>query len=138
LYGAEKWTLQKIDQMYLESFEMWCWRRVEKISWTDHVRNEVLHRVKEERNILHTIKRRKANLIGLILRRSCLLKLVIEAKLEGRIEMMGRRGRRRKQLLDDLKEKRRYWKLKEEALDRTLWRSRLGRGYGPVVRQTTE
>jgi hypothetical protein len=63
---------------------------------------------------------------------------VIEGKLEGRTEMTGRRGRRRKQLLNDLKEKRRYWKLKKEALDRTLWRSRFGRGYGPVVRQTTE
>jgi hypothetical protein len=47
---------------------------------------------------------------------------VIEGKLEERIEKPGRRGRRRNQLLDDLKEKRRYWKLKEEALDRTLWR----------------
>jgi hypothetical protein len=72
------------------------------------------------------------------LRTNCLLKHVIEGKLEGRIEMKWRRGRRRKQLLDDLKEKRRYWKLKEEALDRTLWRTRFGRGYGPVVRQTTE
>jgi hypothetical protein len=59
------------------------------------VRNEeVLHRVKEERNILHTIKRRKANWIGHILRRNCLLKQVIEGKLEGRIEMTVRRGRR--------------------------------------------
>jgi hypothetical protein len=100
---------------------MWCWRRMEKISWTDCVRNEeVLHRVKEERNIAHTIKRRKANWIGHILRRNCLLKHVIEGKLEGRIEMVGRRGRRHKQLLDDLKEKRRYCKLKEEALDRIL------------------
>jgi hypothetical protein len=112
---------------------------MEKISWTDRVRNEeVLHRVKEERNILHTIKRRKANWIGHILLRNCLLKHVMEGKLEGRIEMTGRRGRRRKQLLDDLKEKKRYWKLKKEALDRTLWRTRFGRGYGPVVRQTTE
>jgi hypothetical protein len=63
---------------------------------------------------------------------------VIEEKLEGRIEMKGRRGRRHKQLLDDLKEKRRYRKLKEEALDRTLWRTRFRRGYGPVVGQTTE
>jgi hypothetical protein len=63
---------------------------------------------------------------------------VIEGKLEGRIEMTGRRGRRRKQVLDDLKEKRRYWKLKEEALDRTLRRTRFGRGYGLIVRQTTE
>jgi hypothetical protein len=52
--------------------------------------------------------------------------------------MTGRRGRRRKQLLDDGKEKRRYWKLKEEGLDRAVWRTRLGRGYGPVVSQTTE
>jgi hypothetical protein len=92
------------------------------------VRNEdVLHRVKEERNILHTIKRRNANWIGHILHRNCLLKHVIEGKLEGRIEMTGRRGRRRKQLLDDLTEKRRYWNLKEEALDRyhmdnSLWK----------------
>jgi hypothetical protein len=62
LYGAEKWTLLKVEQKYLESFEMWCWRRMEKISWTDRVRNEeVSHRVKEERNIVHTINRRKAN-----------------------------------------------------------------------------
>jgi hypothetical protein len=63
---------------------------------------------------------------------------VIEGKLEGRIEVTGRRGRRRKQLLDDLKEKRGYWKLKEEALGRTLWKTGYGRGYGPVVRQTAE
>jgi hypothetical protein len=55
-----------------------------------------------------------------------------------RIEITRRRGIRRKQLLDDLREKIRYWKLKEEALDRTLWRTRFGRGYGPVVRQTAE
>jgi hypothetical protein len=86
LYGAETWTLRKVDQKYLESFEMWCWRRMEKISWIDRVRNEevrVLHRVKEERNMLHTIKRIKANWIGHILRRNCLLKHVIVGKLEG-------------------------------------------------------
>ena len=50
------------DQKYLESFEMWCWRRMEKISWTDHVRNEeVLLRVNEQRNILHEIRKQKAN-----------------------------------------------------------------------------
>jgi hypothetical protein len=108
---------------------------MEKISWTDRVRKEeVVHRVKEERNKLHTTKRRKANWIGHILRRNCILKHVIEGKLEGRMEMTGRRGRKRKQLLDYLKEKRRYWKLKQEALDRTLWITRFGRGYGPVVR----
>jgi hypothetical protein len=70
-YGAETWIVQKVDQNYMESFEMWCWRRMEKISWTDRVRNEeVLHRVKEERNILHTIQIRKANWIGHILHRN--------------------------------------------------------------------
>jgi hypothetical protein len=101
------------------------------------VRNEeVLHRVKEERNIVHTIKRRKANWIGHILCRNCLLKHVIEGKLEGRIKVTGRRGRRRKLLLDDCKETRGYWKLKEEAVDRTVWRTRFGRGNGTVVRHS--
>jgi hypothetical protein len=108
---------------------------MENISWSDRVRNEeVLYRVKEGRNALQTRNTKKVNWIGHILRRNCLLKHVTE----GKIEMTGRRGRRRKKLLDDLNEKRRYWKLKEEALDRTLWRTRFGRGYGPVVRQTTE
>jgi hypothetical protein len=62
LYGAETWKLWKVDQKYLGSFEMWRWRRMEKISWTDHMRNEdVLHTVKKERNILQTIKRTRAN-----------------------------------------------------------------------------
>jgi len=62
LYGAETWSLRKLDRKYLESFEMWCWRRMEKINWTDRVRNEeLLQRVKEGRNILETRKRRKVN-----------------------------------------------------------------------------
>ena len=106
-----------------------------KISWTDHVRNEeVLHRVKEERNILHTVKRRKANWIGHIVHRMCLLKHVIKGKIEQRIEVMGRQGRRHKQLLGDLKEKRGKWNLKEQAPDHTHF----GRDCGPVLKQTTE
>jgi len=81
---------------------MWCWRRMEKISWTDHVRNEVLIRVNEQSNILHEIRKRKANLICHILRRNCLLQRVIEGKIKVQIEVTGRRGRRRKKLLDDL------------------------------------
>ena len=68
-----------------------------EISWTDRVRNEEeLRRVKQERNILHTIKRRKANWIGHSLRRNCLLKYTIEGEIEGVIEVTGRRGKRRK------------------------------------------
>ena len=139
LYGAETWTLRAADQKYLESFEMWCWTRMENISWTDHVRNEeVLLRVNEQRNILHEIRKRKANWIGHILRRNCLLKQVMEGKIKGEMEVARRRGRRRKKLLDDLKDRRGYSHLKEEALDRTIWRHRFGGGFGPVVRQNTE
>jgi len=135
--GAETWTLRAVDQKHLKSFEMWCWRRLEKISWTDHVRNEdVLLRVKEQRNILHEIRERKAKWIGHILCRNCLLQRVIEGKIQGGMEVTGRRGRRRGKLLDDLKERRGYSHLKEEALDRAMWRAGFGRGFGPVVRQT--
>ena len=78
---------------------------MEKISWTDHVRNEeVLLRVNEQRDSLYEIRKRKANWIGHILRRNCLLKQVIEGKIKGEIEVTRRRGRRRRKLLDDLKE----------------------------------
>jgi hypothetical protein len=123
LYGAETWTLRAVDQKHLESFEMWCWRRIEKISWNDHVRNEeVFLRVK------------KANWIGHVLRRNCLLQQVIEGKKKGGKEMTGRRGRRCRKVLDDLKDRRGYSHLKEEAPDRT----RFGRVFGPVVRETTK
>jgi hypothetical protein len=112
---------------------------MEKISWTDHVRSEdVLLRVKEQRNILHEISKRKANWSGHILRRNCLLQRVIEGKIKGGIEATRRRGRRRRRLLDDLKERKEYSHLKEKALDRTMWKARFGRGFGPVVRQTTK
>jgi hypothetical protein len=62
------------------------------------------------------------------LRRNCLLKQVIEGKVRGRMEVTGRLGRRRMQILGDVKEKKGYWKLKEEALDRTVWRTGFGRG----------
>jgi hypothetical protein len=74
---------------------------MEKISWTDHVRNEeVLFRVNEHRNILHELRKRKANWIGHILRRNCLLKQIIEGKIKGEMEVTRRRWRRRKKLLD--------------------------------------
>jgi len=83
LYGAETWTLRAVDQKILGSFEMWCWIKMQKISWTDHVRNEeVLLWAKEQRNILHEIRKRKANLIGHILRRNCLLQRVIYGKIK--------------------------------------------------------
>jgi len=67
------------------------------------------------------------------LRRNCHLKRAIEENIEGKIEVTGRQGRRHEQLLDDFKEKGGYWKLKKEALYHAVWR-----GYGPVVKETTE
>ena len=72
---------------------------------------EVLLRGKEEKNIVHTINKRKANWIVHLLRRNCLLKYVIEGKIERTIEVTGRRGKRRKDLVDDLEGKRVCWKL---------------------------
>jgi hypothetical protein len=70
------------------------------------------------------------------LRRNCLLLQVIEEKIKEGIKVTGRRGRRRKKLLDALKGRRGYCHPKEEALDRTVWRAGFRRGFGPVVRQT--
>jgi len=97
--------------------------------WADHVKSEVLQRVNEKRNLLRTIKRRKANWIGRLLQRNRLL----EYPIEGKIEVTERRGKRRKELPDDLKEKRGYWKLKrgstrshcvENSLCQKLWSTR--------------
>ena len=86
--------------------------------------------------ICHILK--LANWIGHILRRNCLIKHVIEGKIKGEMEVTRIRARRRRNLLDDLMDRRGYSYLKEEALDRTMWRNRFGGGFGPVVRQNTE
>ena len=100
----------------------------------DLVKNEeVLLGVKEERNSLDTIKPRKANWIGRILLRNFLLKHGIGRKMEE----LGRRRRKRRRPLDNIKQERRYWNFKEEALDRTFRRAGLGISYEPVARQTT-
>jgi len=77
-----------------------------------------------------------ANWNGHILHRNCLSKHSMEGKTEGRTLVIGRRGRRCKQLLDALTETRVYWE--EKTLDQTLWRTCFGRGYGSHVKQTME
>jgi len=114
LYGSETWALRKLERKYLESFEMWCWRRMEKIKWSEKITNEqVLDRIGEKRTPINNILLRKANWIGHILRRNSLLHYVIQGQM---MEVKGV-GRRRTQLLDDLRNRRRYWELKEEAED---------------------
>jgi hypothetical protein len=91
----------------MESSEMWWWRMTEKIAWTDPVRNEeVLQRVKTDRNILQTTKRRNVNWIGRMLCMNCFLQHAIRGKVERNIKVMGRLARRCKQLLKDLKKQR--------------------------------
>ena len=120
-------TYQNINWKYHRRIAMWCWRRMEKISWTDRVRNEeVLQGLKEERNMLHAVKIRNASCIGHSLRRNCLLKHGIEGKKEG----TRRRGWKRRQLLDDLEENWRYWNLRDEPIDRVLLGTPFGRGCG--------
>ena len=117
----------------MESFETWCWRRMEKISLTDRVRNEeALQRVKENEYPTYN-KERKAK--GHSLLRNCLLEHVIEGKMEGKIEVTGRQGRKLKQLLDDCKGEieRGCFKLKPEELDRTQWRTHFRKSYGQTA-----
>jgi replicative superfamily II helicase len=93
-----------------------------EISWTDHVRSEeILHTVKEEKNILHRVKY-KANWIGHSLHWNGIIERAIERKIEKSVDVTERRGRRCRQILNDLKLKRGCYKLKYEVLARALWR----------------
>ena len=119
LYGAETWTLRKQERTYLESFEMWCWRKMEKIIWSDRITNEeVLRRVDEKRTIIKEVTKRKANWVGHILRRNGLMLDIIEGKMDAPKKM----GRRRIGTLDLLKRGRDYPDLKDLATDRQRWR----------------
>jgi hypothetical protein len=115
------------------SFEIWCWRGKKKLSLTDRVKNEeVSQRVKEDRNILHTIKRRKANWIGLILQRNYLLKNVTEERW----------NRRDEEEVDTIKQwitlkKREELEVERRSIRLHFLENRFGRGYGPVVGKTT-
>ena len=75
LYSSEEtWTLRKLERKYLETFEMWCWGRMEKIKWSEKITNEqVLDRIGEKITLINNILCRKGNWIGHILRRNCLL-----------------------------------------------------------------
>ena len=106
LCDSETWTLRKLERKYLENFEMRCWSRMEKIKWSEKVSNEqVLDRIVEKRALLNNIPHRKAIWFRHIMRRSCLLHDAIEEYTK---DLKGV-GRRRTQLLDDLRNWRSYW-----------------------------
>jgi hypothetical protein len=119
-YGAETWTLRKRDMERIEAFEMWCWRRLMKISWVEKVTNkEVLQRVQENRSLLGDIIKRKRNWLGHVLRHDCLLKDMLEGSVEGK----NKRGRKRTKMVDSIKAGGSYEEMRRKAWDREGWRN---------------
>ncbi len=119
LYAAETWTLKQAEINKLEAFEMWLWRRLMKISWTEKKSNaEVLQLVREERSLVKTIRDRKKQWIGHIMRHDNLYRDVLEGRMEGK----PRKGRRRTRYIDDFGKKETYGSLKRKAEDRILWK----------------
>ncbi|KAL4092013.1 hypothetical protein QTP88_026596 [Uroleucon formosanum] len=125
LYGCETWTLNKKDETALEAFEMWCWRKMEKIKWTELKTNEeVLDLVTEKRTLLNNLRSRRWHMIGHTLRHNEELHSLI---LEG---IEGKRGRGRprtcyiSQVIKDAKVDS-YKQLKDKAQDRESWREHL-------------
>jgi hypothetical protein len=118
LYGAETWTLRKEDERRLNALEMWLWRKMEKISWTEMKSNDsVLELVGERRKLVETIVLRKKNWIGHVLRGDGLLREIIEGKMEGKKP----RGRPRLGMLTGLKEGS-FVDMKRRAENRWQWK----------------
>ena len=128
MYGSETWTLKKTDVSRLEAFEMWVWRKMENVKWTDKMTNvDVLKLVNETQQLVPEIRRRKRRWIGHILRHESLLQTVLEGRMEGKRP----RGRKRIMMLDDIKDGRNYEKMKRRAEDREDWRKDVMRDLPP-------
>ena len=125
LYGCETWSISDSDRRKLDAFEMWCCRRMLKISWRDHITNEdVLERVCEQRNLYASICRRRAQWLGHVIRYDSIAKIILEGTVEGQC----RRGRPRKEFLEQVKTDYNfssYQELRMVAEDRGEWRRRL-------------
>ena len=117
LCELKTWTQRKLERKYLERFETWCWRRMEKVKQSEKVTNEqVFERIGEKRTLLNKSYLKKTSCIGHVLRRNCLYHDAIEGQM---MEVKG--VRRRTQFLDDLRN-RRYWELRGEAEDQIRWK----------------
>ena len=120
LYGSEIWNMTKNDMCRLAAFEMWIWRRILKISWTEHKTNDkVLNTVGEECSLVNTIRRRQKKWIGHTLRGDTLLRTVLEGRMKGKKTS----GRPRIMLMDWMKDKDYgYREIKEKAENREEWK----------------
>lgn len=122
LYGCETWTIAREEMRRIEAFEMWCYRRMQKISWTDRITNEeVLEKVSERKSMWKSIQKRRNELIGHILRHDGLLLLILEGVIDGK----NHRGRPRLQYISQIMEDQgcnSYQELKRKASDREAWK----------------
>jgi len=123
MYAAETWTLTEMDKRRIEAFEMWIWRRMERISYMDKVANEdVLKRVDEDRSILNGIWQRQHRWIGHVLRLDSFLQEIFKGRMMGKKT----RARRRIQMLHDLMVNSNYATLKQTDAERVPWRHNRG------------
>ncbi|VVC32501.1 Hypothetical protein CINCED_3A022619 [Cinara cedri] len=124
LYGCETWILNKAEQRTLESFEMWCRERMLRVSWIEHRTNEsILSEIDESREILKTIRARRWNMIGHILRHENeLIYRIIEGKMEGKRGQGRPRTSFVKQMISDARLSS-YAELKRLAGNREEWRA---------------
>ena len=125
LYGCESWTISKVMEQKLMAAEMWFWRRMMRISWTDKLNNEaVLEKVGVERQLLNTIRRRQWNFVGHVLRREGEIeKNILEAEMGGKRA----RGRQRLKMLDWMMERLRIKDGKQlgiVAMNRKRWKDK--------------
>jgi len=118
MYGSETWTIKKADATRLELFEMWVWKWLVKVKWTDKKTNaEVLNLLKEKKSLLAEIRKRKRSWIGHILRHANMLPTVLEGRMKGKRP----RGKKRIKMVDGIMNGT-YAQMKRRAEDREEWR----------------
>jgi len=124
LYGCETWILNKAEQRTLGSFEMWCWRRMLRVSWIEHRTNEsILSEIDEGKEIFKTIRASRWNMIGHILRhQNELIYRIIEGKMKGKRGQGRPRTSFVKQMISDARLSS-YAELKRLAGNREEWRA---------------
>ena len=130
LYGSEAWTLNKQMEKRIEAFEMWCWRRLLKISWTERISNEeVMRRMGNEREIIMKIRVRQMRFVGHVMRRG----KIEDLSLTGRIPGSRARGRQREKYMDGIVRTigggRRAADILQVTRDRGVWQSMVANVY---------